>query len=510
MKGHVKIELTDVVSGKKDVYEQDNMMTNALAKMLAFTSGHSMGQSTLNVYASHWYYLLGGVALFDTAFDTDPNHFYPPAGTNMVGCGGVEDANSYTWVTPWGIYNAQESDLSQTDAKKMVWDFPTNHANGTIASVALTHRNTGRFWGFGTSAFHNTQTTEKNRIIIGESIRNTSKGLGGAYENGYGTIGSSLLTADGTYLDFCIDAENDYKYQAKVCLDGISIIKHKMSPEKLDVFRSSTTYQSFVEETYAETFTGTYFYVFYNTDEKCLYFWCLNSNNYSVSSMDIYIHKFDMTSKILTKNWGHIVQNAISSTNFYPTGLIITNNSAYYLSVSSSVYKLCKYTFSSGTIDNITLSANTDAGFRGRRAYVLQGKIYIQGAVYNSANSNYAWYTLIYDTSADTVYYTNSNTTRQYSSTYSNTYDQTIPPIDNEQCVFGSMLPVYSSGNSRLGLYSSFGLDYEGGSNYLNNSYANMWTPGHYLATKCNLAEPAVKTAQRTMKLTYTITKEEE
>jgi len=316
----------------------------------------------------------------------------------------------------------------------------------------------------------------------------------GAYENGYGTIGSSLLTTDGTYLDFCVDAENDYKYQVKVCLDGISIIKHKMSPEVLDVFRSSTVYQSFVEETYAETFTGTYFYVFYNTDEKSLYFWCLNSNNYSVSSMDIYIHKFDMTSKILTKNWGHIVQNAISSTNFYPTG----------------VYKLCKYTFSSGTIDSITLSANADAGFRGRRAYVLHGKIYIQGAVYNSASSNYAWYTLIYDTSTGTVYYTNSNTTRQYSSTYSDTYDQTIPPIDNEQCVFGSMLPVHSSGNSRYGLYSSFGLDYEGGSSYLNNSYANMWTPGHYLATKSNLAEPVVKTAQQTMKLTYTITKEEE
>ena len=83
--------------------------------------------------------------------------------------------------------------------------------------------------------------------------------MGGAYESGYGTIGSSLLTADGTYLDFCIDAENDYKYQVKVCLDGISIIKHKMSPEVFDVFRSSTTYQSFVEETYAETFTGTYF-----------------------------------------------------------------------------------------------------------------------------------------------------------------------------------------------------------------------------------------------------------
>lgn len=519
MKGHIKIELNDVVTGKREVHEQDNMMTNAIAKMIAFTSGHAMGTNPLDTYTSHWYHLMGGVALFDTAFDNNPDHFYVPAGTTMIGCGGVEDANSYNNVTPWGIYNAQESDLSQTDTKKMVWDFSTNHANGTIASIGLTHRICGRRLGFGHSSWFGLDNSEAGRIAVGEAMRQSKKsGLGETYYMSYGTVGTQLSLNDGTYVDFCIDTENDEKYMLKVCLDGISIVKHKMQPEVFDIFRSSTNYQSYDEETYSESFSdyGSYFYCFYNTDEKNLYFWASNSTSNSVNSFDAYIHKYDMTAKTLTKNWNRVTLPAVTNVNYYPS-FIITNNSVYYLiwdRRTTTTYRLQKRYFTSGNVDTINFTNAQELGFIGRNAYILSGKIYFQCASrLTTTGSNYA--TVIYDTVSNSVFYTYLYTPRgSYNIASSTTrYIVTVPPIDNTQIVFGTMMPAnYSDGSSPIGLVNTSGFrDYQfSDSQKFVNNRQNMWSPTHYLATKSNLAEPVIKTAQQTMKLTYTITKEEE
>lgn len=521
IKGHTTIELRDVVTGEVKRYDDDNMITNATAKMIDFTMRHSMGTNPLDTYTSHWYNLMGGVALFDTALDENPDHFYVPAGARMVGCGGVEDANSYNNITPWGVYNAQESDLSQTDTKKMVWDFPTNHANDTIASVALTHRICGRRWGFGHTTFFNTQTRDISRIAVGEAMRSSRKGsLGQGYQSGYGTVGSSLALTDGTYLDFCIDADNDEKYMVKVCHDGISILKHKMSPEVFDVFRSSTAYQSFEEETHEETFAENYFYVFYNTDEKALYFWTsnLSVSSLTTASFDVYIHKYDMTSQTLTKNWKRLTLPAVTNLTYYHTQLVITDDSAYYLiwdtRTSPYTYRLQRRYFASGDIDTINFSNPVDYGFSGRNAYILNGRIYFQNAVSNVASGNTSYYTLVYDTLLKNVHYTNAWTERGSYNIESSTtrYVMTVPPIDNTQIVFGSMIPANNNSGSPIGLSDVVGFaDYQySTSNYFFNTRLNMWVPAHYLATKNNLATPVIKTAQQTMKLTYTITKEEE
>ena len=500
-KGHTTIELKNVETGEIKKYEDDNMLTNAISKMLNFAATHSLGTNSLDVYSSHWYNLLGGLVLFDTALTEDADNLYPPAGTKPVGYGMAGDTNSYTSVPEWGIYNTQESDTSSTDTKKMVWDFSTSHANGTIASIALTHRNNGLF-GFGINSYANTGRTCFGKIALGTAIIQSSKGRQGRNTQCYGVVGSNLSLNDGSYMDFCIDSDNDEKYMFKVCQDGLSIIKHKMYPEQISVFRSALNFQSYEEETYSETFSSGYFYHFYNPDEKCLYFWILSGivDGWQSQAVSVSIHKFDMTTKTLTKGWKTL---SIPSTNYIWNSFMVTADAIYAggRAVTTGYIKIVKYDTTSGTasdIWNIGSGISGDySGLQGRKNWIRNGLIYIPYVItYASSQA----YTIIIDTSDDTIRYTN---TYHYAYNYndSSRAGMIIPSIDNTQVACGTMLNAGETNIGTLNLQNT-----EGEQSQMGNMIGLI----SYLGTINNLSEPIVKTAQQTMKVTYTITVESE
>ena len=498
-KGHTTIELKNVETGEVKKYEDDNMITNAISKLLNFAATHALGTSSLNIYSSHWYNLLGGLVLFDTALTENADAIYPPAGTKPKGYGMVGDTNSYTSVPEWGIYNTQESNTSATDTKTMVWDFSTSHGNGTIASVALTHRNAGLF-GFGIENYVNTQRTVYGRMALGTMIVSSSKGVQGRNDTSAGVVGSNLSLNDGSYVDFCIDSANDQKYQFKVCADGISIITHKLYPEQMDVYQGATAFQSYEEDTYAGTFSGTYFYHFYNPDEKVLYFWTTSStvNKWENASLSLAIHKYDVVNETLTANWKTFSNSSRSIYNNF----VVTSSAIYFVrnDASDNKWKISKHDLTSGTVtDCLVFSSLTfeTYGCEGRKSYIRNGLVYFPHAV---RYDNYLAYTVIVDTSDDSVRYTNITQPCYY-------YNQAtrngvcVPPYDNTQVACGAMLNSDETLQQVLNLQQ-----YEGNTSTIGNVYADVC----YLGTINNLSEPIVKNAQQTMKITYTITVEEE
>lgn len=140
LKGHTIIELTDVNTGAVEQVESDNMFTNALQQIfdnLVGLNSNSLpmpdNTDTLKLATS----LLGGLLLFDTALDENPNNVFAPAGTRMVGCASYNSPTYGSLQTTHGSYNATESVLNEGYVK-FVYDFTTSQANGTIASVCLT------------------------------------------------------------------------------------------------------------------------------------------------------------------------------------------------------------------------------------------------------------------------------------------------------------------------------------------------------------------------------------
>lgn len=149
LKGKTTFELTNVNTGKVEVIEDSNMITNGLQEVLA-TYGYFGCDILNNDYMrnnSLWVNLLGGLFLFDTALDEDVNNTFMPAGVKMLGNGSKNEANSGA-VTELGSCNVPESGLQSDGSIKLVYDFNTQQANGTIACACLTSR-IGGYIGMG-------------------------------------------------------------------------------------------------------------------------------------------------------------------------------------------------------------------------------------------------------------------------------------------------------------------------------------------------------------------------
>lgn len=148
LKGHTKIELTDVNTGEVECIEHDNMITTGLS---AWTNNHGGARcsilSQINsdiVRRELWKTLLGGIYLFDTAIPVSAK--YMPAGTHMTANSFFGASNSGTPVE-LGSYNSVESHFNDNEIV-LVYDWLTSQGNGTINSVCLCSQMGGRF-GYG-------------------------------------------------------------------------------------------------------------------------------------------------------------------------------------------------------------------------------------------------------------------------------------------------------------------------------------------------------------------------
>ena len=86
LKGTTRIELTDVNTGEVEVFENHNMVINAL-KDIFTPLGLSQRPSRYFVdFVPYYEKLLGGILCFDKEIPENPDDYYPPADANLIGC----------------------------------------------------------------------------------------------------------------------------------------------------------------------------------------------------------------------------------------------------------------------------------------------------------------------------------------------------------------------------------------------------------------------------------------
>lgn len=141
LEGRAKIELTNVRTGEKERVEEKNLVTNALSTIFGYnylgkyeTSG--LYGKLIPVYKK----ALGGILLFDGAISEDPNTIIPPGNVMCIGHAGnspYSGQNNYRG----GLNEYESEELS--DGIKLVWDFATQQANGTIRCLSMTSERGG-------------------------------------------------------------------------------------------------------------------------------------------------------------------------------------------------------------------------------------------------------------------------------------------------------------------------------------------------------------------------------
>lgn len=157
LKGKSIIELTDVHTGKKEVYEDENLVTEAVFDVLNTNLQGAMydnpnfdsqnGEAWLLPIYSR---LTGGVLLYQNEIAEDPSLIYAPLDNPLIGYAS-NDVNT-TEDVQRGSRNLTES-KAVDNGFKYVWDFATSQANGTISCIALTNILAGRGCKYGANYF---------------------------------------------------------------------------------------------------------------------------------------------------------------------------------------------------------------------------------------------------------------------------------------------------------------------------------------------------------------------
>mgnify|MGYP007101911148 CR=1 FL=1 len=505
MKGHTKIELFDGLTGKlTERVEDDNMFTNAIDQMVNFALSHNYFQyraqglsNGLKRMLEGHLQLVNNLLLFDSALSDDPDEIWAPASAKLTACGVNGVVNGNASVPMLGSYNSAESSGSGL-TRTWVWDFATNQANGTIATACLTSR-LGAYMGYGAPDWMGTAVPsgmESNyrslNIGLGNIISSSRQGtFRGVSDNNY-----NFIQTNNAPVSFCVDSDADKLWQAKINSDGLVISTIGMSPVKFDLFRSIESVQPF--EVYDErpaSFTSAYYCFFYNTDEKALYFWGTDSGtNINPSSGTWVINRYDLEEKTLVTAYDTVT---FSGKYVDILSTAVTRNAFYTKGYNADYNYLYKHTRGGGSgFSNIQIGSGFTYQDWANQPFILNGTLYMPSAGVNNASLRM----ILVDLSDDSIRYSPS----QIKKTAAN-YGQNIrivPPYSNKQMVFftGQYLGYCFDDNS------SYDMELEH-SSYFGRT--NTFTLGHYLATKNVLPTPVVKTSDRTMKVTYTITGEE-
>lgn len=172
LKGTTKIELTNVKTGRKETYQSENFVTEFASEYFKECGALNTNPIGSIQNARPLDDLFGGIMLFDKKIDqnTDdtgnhPSPLYCPAGTKMIANGSV-DFTSNSNATELGQYDDTESGTPNEQQRVYVYNWDTDEGNGKINSVCLTSR-AGGYIGAGntTSGVRDTTRATKPRIF---------------------------------------------------------------------------------------------------------------------------------------------------------------------------------------------------------------------------------------------------------------------------------------------------------------------------------------------------------
>lgn len=236
LKGKTTIQLFDAKTGElTDEVTKENLVTNAVRNALGgaynqLASGNIWSGGMLNIdniynlpsnknFAQAMY---GGVLVFSQPITEDANHCLPSIEEikSFIGCANQSASN--TGNTFRGSINSGESEVG-ADYVKFVWDFNTDQCNGDIASICLTS-DCGGAVGYGCDAKADSLKGMSLRDFRSDGFWDTSVAadLGDSTNGalvkakGWNSNGGKCAYIDGDYLHVIYEGRDNKQNISKV------------------------------------------------------------------------------------------------------------------------------------------------------------------------------------------------------------------------------------------------------------------------------------------------------
>ena len=468
LKGKTIIELENVKTGKKETHVEENMITNAIQNLFS----NNVAGMQYNLHGtSPWQQdsvnipicpnAIGGILLYSEPLEEDADLFYAPADNLITGYASNDSHSTENALR--GNYNVIESSAIP-GGYRLVWEFLTTQGNGTINALGLTH-------ALG------------DKSHLGCLYNDNSLKLAESY-------GVSIYSSD---LDFNEKLPTFYRYAnvvevnfeenwyVSIYFDTTNkVVKIFKVAKPLSKMTLATNMKPYSEEVLEEniltpsTFcmgSNIAYYAFH--DGKDGYWW--GFQHYSNSSGNAVIQwiKIDKSDYSFTEGvWSFesVPMLSVGAFNWYTS----SGNATYTYSTIRDGYL---YVYNYGrtglykiNINNVADISYIPFGFQSRSSnaplqmYVLNG--FVKGPEF------------VLDADDNVTRVINTEVMTNYASR-----------------VFQNGVYVYTMGNYYNGYYYCY-------------QYLYLNTP--YLASINNLSEPVVKTADKTMKITYILSEIEE
>ena len=484
IKGRTIFELTDVNTGKVERYEDCNMITNGLQEFLDPCGSWGIypfaKESVRNTAVRNT--LTGGILLFDGTLDEDVTNTHANASLKMVGNGALGITNGSS-VTELGTYNSVESGVQADGSIKYVYDFLTSQANGTIQSVCLTSK-VGGYMGYGNES---QKRVYDAGLKLTEYQNNISKYTKFLEDKGYFYVTCMMYAVYNEDAVYVVDPNCISPYTPVGELHWTKTGKIRINKYRLGVSSVGLTDYNYINSliksydvaipqdilNYMSAGSGSYyvkwvapvadankreiFIIFSkNTDS------CANGNFFWIMKID---KDMQATAYKITNNTGYNIykttmQSYIDETNNYA----IDNDYFWCWLQKNGSYNLVGIKYADST-QIIETDVYTSSNLEITKTY---DNMLEYGAVYVSSGVN---------RNRDVF-----NTVRKKTLTV------------NGLLEYDTRYKVLFA--DRKGLYLIY---------YGSNSFSLIKDP-RYLATINNLSEPVVKTASKTMKITYILT----
>lgn len=460
LKGKTQIELTDVKTGETEVIQEENMITNAINRLFSdnlegmlFNIEGTGGLAWKNYHVPICPNAIGGILLYSDSLEENADNLYAPSSNPCVGYAS-NDANN-TEDSFRGSMNLLETGPTD-NGYKLVWDFATSQGNGTISAIALTHRLGGKCY-------------------IGNVFDANSHLL--QMKSYYTRMESA------EYVQYYVDmVEIDFNNNYFVSISADSnkqIIIHKVKKffSKLNLTGSLQETCEGLYETQIiqpkEFLSGSYSYAYLNfMDGEDGYWYGFSSTGNSSGDAKVQWIKIKKEDYSFTEGaW------TLENAQIYPIG----NRSGYLSSPSRSTYSTLRNGY-------LYLMHYSQAGVYKVNIHNAADITFIEFGfqIRHSSLGNYSG-----------VYMLKLND-RIYGYNYVINSDDSVIQIKDFYALSQTQTPVFTNGIYGLsfGFYSHYGL----------NIYKNLWILTPYLASVNNLETSVIKTADKTMKITYTLT----
>ena len=463
LKGTAVIELTDVNTQEVETYVEENMVTNAVNNILGFNpmavfyceeeynTGIVWTDNLLPICPN----MIGGILLFTKALEENVDNIYVQS-DNLPVAYASNNVNS-TANTARGSLNLTES-KALDNGYKFVWEFTPSQGNGTIAAIALTSAKGGEN-GFGSSVADASAFLQLKEVDIGS--------LG---------LSKQMVLFETAEVDF----ENDILYSITFEDSSVRVRKVRIPIFSIGLNENinDSTYtvlEDKVIPTSTFQFLGSYtLYGEFLDGQDGYWYGFSNEENSSGDATMIWVKISKTDYSIEEGSW------TLSNAYLQAVGERATD--------SSSPERICNCCMRNGYL------------------YV---PAYNKKGVYKINVSNSADVTLIeFGFTSGGNPLCESGTCELYmtligdliiGADFQITVDDTVIKTKGNERLNHAATPLFQYKHFLLGWGGSYG-----------NEYRTMYLLTPYLATINNLSSAVVKTTDKTMKITYTLTEESE